>query len=262
MTKSIRIAVAPLAMLLVLSACKKSDAPADSREVELAPTPAGQPQLGDTAQAMAPRTAAAAPAPAPAKPAAKPAATAPAAKPSPAAPKTGTIASGAAIAATSGARVCTNTNKVGDQVKATTSEAVTGSNGAVVPAGATVTLRLTQAQRGENGKEGIKLAFEPVSVAFGGASYDVAGSVHVMNMETVRAQTTGDQAKKVAAGAAVGAIAGKLLGKKTSTTVAGAAVGAAAGGVIAAGTSDWNGCLAQGGAVHITLSSPLTVKTP
>jgi uncharacterized membrane protein len=82
----------------------------------------------------------------------------------------------------------------------------------------------------------------------------------VANIETVRARTTGDQAKKVAAGAAVGAIAGQLLGKKTKSTVVGAAVGAAAGGAVAAGTADWNGCLAQGGRVTVTLAGPLTVK--
>jgi hypothetical protein len=97
-------------------------------------------------------------------------------------------------------------------------------------------------------------------VAFGGESYTIAGSVRVANLETVRSQTTGDQAKKVAAGAAVGAIAGQLLGKKTKSTVVGAAVGAAAGGAIAAGTADWNGCVASGGTVTVTLAGPVVVK--
>lgn len=260
MTKFIRITVAPLALVALIAACGKSDeAVADSRQVELAPAAAGQPQLGDTAQTPAAKVATV-PKPAPAKVAPAPAksvAPAPAAAP---APTTGTIAAGTLMNASSESRVCTNIAKVGDRVNATLSDAVFGTNGVSVPAGATVTLRVSEAKRGENGKEGIRLAFEPVSVSYAGTDYDFSGTATVPNVEVVRAQSTGDQAKKVAIGAAAGAIVGQVLGKKTKPTVVGAAVGAAAGGAIAAGTADWNGCLAQGGRVAITLAGPLTVK--
>lgn len=267
MTKFIRITVAPLALVSLLAACGKSDdAAADSRQVELAPAAAGQPQLGDTAQAAA-ATVAEAPKPAPANaappkatPAPAKAAPAPAKSAAPAAPTTGTIAAGTLLNASSESRVCTNIAKVGERVNATLSDAVTGTNGVTVPAGATVVLRVSEAKRGENGKEGIRLAFEPVSISYAGADYDISGTAAVPNVEVVRAQSTGDQAKKVAIGAAAGAIAGQLLGKKTKSTVVGAAVGAAAGGAVAAGSADWNGCLAQGGRVAITLAGPLTVK--
>lgn len=269
MTKFIRITVAPLALVALIVACGKSDeAAADSRQVELAPAAAGQPQLGDTAEAAeapAAKVATApkpAPKPAPAKAAPAPARTvapapAPAAAP---APTTGTIAAGTVMNASSEKRVCTNIAKVGDRVSATLADGVSGTNGVSVPAGATVTLRVSEAKRGENGKEGIRLAFEPVAVSYDGSDYDISGTATVPNVEVVRAQSTGDQAKKVAIGAAAGALAGQLLGKKTKTTVAGAAVGAAAGGAIAAGSADWNGCLAQGGRVAITLAGPLTVR--
>lgn len=264
MTKFIRITVAPLALVALLAACGKSDdAAADSRQVELAPAAAGQPQLGDTAQAAA-ATVAEAPKPAPAKAAPAPAKTAPApaksVAPAAAAPTTGTIAAGSLLNASSESRVCTNIAKVGERVNATLSDAVTGTNGVTVPAGATVVLRVSEARRGENGKEGIRLAFEPVSVSYDGTDYSISGTATVPNVEVVRAQSTGDQAKKVAIGAAAGAIAGQLLGKNTKSTVTGAAVGAAAGGAVAVGSADWNGCLAQGGRVAITLAGPLTVK--
>lgn len=272
MTKFIRITVAPLVLVALIAACRKSDdAAADSRQVELAPAAAGQPQLGDTAQAAA-ATVAEAPKPAPAN-AAPPKATPPKATPAPAkaapeptksaapaAPTTGTIAAGTMLNASSESRVCTNIAKVGDRVNATLADAVSGTNGVLVPAGATVILRVSEAKRGENGKEGIRLAFEPVAISHAGADYDISGTAAVPNVEVVRAQSSGDQAKKVAIGAAAGAIAGQLLGKKTKSTVVGAAVGAAAGGAIAAGSADWNGCLAQGGRVAITLAGPLTVK--
>lgn len=189
---------------------------------------------------------------------------APAAQPAPqpAAPTTGVIAGGSRLTAAVGTRICTNTHRVGDRVMGTLGNSLAGTNGALIPAGVDVTLRVTESHRGENGKEGVRLAVEPVSVSFGGSSYAISGSVELPNIETVRAQTTGDQAKKVAAGAAVGALAGRLLGKKNSSTVVGAAVGAAAGGAIAAGTADWNGCLAEGSRVTITLSGPVTVKLP
>ena len=267
MTKFIRITVAPLALVALIVACGKSDeAAADSRQVELAPAAAGQPQLGDTAQASSPNAdvnavaekPAAKPKPAPAK--AAPAPTKSAA-PAPAkAPTTGTIAAGTLLNASSATRVCTNIAKVGDRVNATLADAVTGTNGVSVPAGANVTLRVSEAKRGENGKEGIRLAFEPVAISYDGTDYDISGTATVPNIDVVRAQSTADQAKKVAIGAAAGAIVGQVLGKKTKPTVVGAAVGAAAGGAIAAGSADWNGCLAQGGRVAITLAGPLTVR--
>lgn len=305
LTKFIRAAVAPLALVAVLGACgKKDEATQTSRQVELAPKAAAQPQLADTARTAiaapsptadldaAPEappppppaepepavleSKAGAPTPTPSRPPRQPsrqpsrtssdagggsaagAAAAPAS--APAAPTTGVIAGGVSMTASLGARVCTNTHRVGDRVTATMANAVPGSNGATIPAGAVVTLRVVESQRGENGKEGIRLVFEPVSLGFGGASYAISGSASVPSLETVRAQTTGDQAKKVAVGAAVGALAGQLLGKKTKSTVVGAAVGAAAGGAIAAGSADWNGCLGDGGPVTITLSAPVTVK--
>lgn len=265
MTKFIRFTVAPLALVALIAACTKTDeAPAESRQVELAPAAAGQPQLGDTAQAAAaPVAAAPKPAPAKASPAPAKAAPAPAKSVTPApvaAPTTGSIAAGTMLNASSESRVCTNIAKVGDRVNAKLADAVFGTNGVSVPAGATVTLRVSEAKRGENGKEGIRLAFEPVAVSYEGTDYEISGTATVPNIDVVRAQSTGDQAKKVAIGAAAGAIAGQLLGKKTKSTVVGAAVGAAAGGAVAAGSADWNGCLAQGGRVAITLAGPLTVK--
>ena len=248
MTKFIRNAVAPLALVALIAACGKSDdAAADSRQVELAPAAAGQAQLGDTAQTAAatvaerPKPAPAKAAPAKAAPAPRQTAPAPAQSVAPAvaAPTTGTIAAGTLLNASSASRVCTNIAKVGDRVEATLSDAVTGTNGVSVPAGATVVLRVSEAKRGENGKEGIRLAFEPVAVSYAGTDYDISGTATVPNVEVVRAQSTGDQAKKVAIGAAVGA---------------------AAGGAVAVGSADWNGCLAQGGRVAITLAGPLTVK--
>jgi len=249
MTKFIRVAIAPLALAAALGACGPKDQPTpESRQVELTPNAVGQPQLGDTALASAPAPVA--------KPATKPA-TRSANRP---ASTTGVVSGGLSLGTTLGTRVCTNTHKVGDQVTATLAGAVPGTNGASIPAGATVTLRVSESQRGENGKEGIRLALEPVSVTFGGSTYAIDGSATPANIASVRAQSSGDQAKKVATGAVVGAIAGQIIGKRAKTAAIGAAVGAAAGGAVAVGAADWNGCVADGGTVTVTLRSPVTVK--
>lgn len=269
MFKFIRAASTPLVLLAFVAACGKQDqATPETRQVELTPSATAQPQLGDTATAAEAKVAEApAPKPAPTpkpKPAAPtPVAAAPKAEapaPAPAKPTTGVIAGGMTIATDMGTRVCTNTHKVGDRVTATLESAVPGTNGATIPAGATVTLRISESQRGENGKEGIRLAVEPVSVTFGGATYAIDGSAELSKIDAVRAQSTGDQAKKVATGAAIGAIAGQIMGKRAKTAAIGAVVGAAAGGAVAAGSSDWNGCVADGAKVSVTLRSPVTVK--
>ena len=143
MTRFIRIALAPLALAAVLTACGKNDeAVPESRQVELTPKPVAQAQLGDTAIASAlepvaepkvtpvkklvPKPRAAAPA------AAAPTQAAP--QPAPvsasAAPATGLIAGGMSLGTTLGTRVCTNTHTVGDRVTATLSSAVPGTTGA------------------------------------------------------------------------------------------------------------------------------------
>ena len=288
MTRHIQLSVVGFAVIALAASCKKSDdATSQSRQVELAPSPAAQPQLADTVQKVASPTADVGAAPA-AAPAEKPASKSPAPKSAPPAPPTpgalpassaapaaaaasaaparlaapamGTVAAGAEIGVAATARVCTNTSRVGDQVTATVSAVARGSNGVEVPTGATMTLKVTEAVRGENGKEGIRLAFAPVSVTIDGATYDVVGTATHGDLETVAAQTKGDQAKKVAAGAVIGAIAGKLIGKKNKDAVIGGVVGAAAGGAVAAGTTDWNGCLPQGARVNVTLTQPLTIK--
>ena len=144
MTKFIRIAVAPLALVALIAACGKSDeAAADSRQVELAPAAAGQPQLGDTAQAAEAPAAkvATAPKPAPAKAAPAPAKSV---APAPAkAPTTGTIAAGTLMNASSSTRVCTNIANVGDRVNATLAQA-----------GAQAGARKGGARAGQDGRAG------------------------------------------------------------------------------------------------------------
>jgi hypothetical protein len=172
----------------------------------------------------------------------------------------GTIASGTSLSLRSNDRVCTNTYKVGQTFTASLANAVSGSNGATIPAGANVTLEVTQLKRSENVNDKIVMEFAVKSVSFGGHSYAVNGEVASADVQRVRNQPQSKDVQKVATGAVIGAIAGQILGKNPKSTVVGAAAGAAAGAGAAAATANYEGCVPDGGSIVVNLSAPLQVR--
>jgi hypothetical protein len=174
---------------------------------------------------------------------------------------TGSIPAGSTISANANSEICTNTSKVGDRLSANVSEAVVGSNGAVIPAGATLHLTVTRLKRSENMNDPIVMEFAVNSVEFGGKTYAVEASVSHADVARVRNQPKSADAKKVIGGAAIGAIAGQIIGKNTKSTVIGAAAGAAAGAGAAAATANYEGCVRAGGNLVVTLSAPISVTT-
>jgi hypothetical protein len=173
--------------------------------------------------------------------------------------RVGTISAGTSLNVRANNEVCTNTSKVGDRFTATVNESVVGSNGATIPAGATVTLTVTRLKRSENANDPIVMEFAVNNVSFGGKTYALEANVGNTEVQRVRASTRSNDAKKVVAGAAIGAIAGQVLGKNTKSTVIGAAAGAAAGAGAAAATANYEGCIRAGGNMVVTLSNALQV---
>lgn len=172
----------------------------------------------------------------------------------------GVIGSGEQITLYSGQRICTNTSSVGDRFTATLVESVQGSNGASIPAGATAIVEITRASRSNGPNEPVQLELAVRSININGRTYQVASTVTSAQVDRVRAESGSDDARKVATGAAIGAIAGQILGRRTKSTVIGAATGAAAGAVIAARNSHYDGCIASGGRIAIRLTEPLYVQ--
>ena len=172
----------------------------------------------------------------------------------------GTIAAGTTLSLTPTANVCTNTSKVGDRVTMTTQNPVTGSNGATIPAGSTVTLTVTNLKRSENSNDAIVMEFAVNSVNVGGKSYPLDASIESAPITRVRNQPKSKDAQKVAIGAGIGAIAGQILGKNTKSTVIGGAVGAAAGAAAAAATANYEGCINSTSTVTIKLNSSAQVR--
>lgn len=172
----------------------------------------------------------------------------------------GTIPAGATLTTHANSRICTNTNAVGDHVTATVENAVTGSNGAVIPAGATLNLTVTQLKRSENANDAVVMEFAVNSVTFSGRTYPIEGTVTSASVDRVRDQPAAKDVQKVAVGAVAGAIAGKILGKSTKGAVIGGAAGAAAGAAAASATANYQGCVPSGGSIVVKLSSPATVR--
>ena len=275
---------APAIALLTLSACsKKSDSLAQdsslASDMQLAnKDSAAQPQLSDVPAATTP-----APAPAEAKPTPKPApkpapsrSTTPSKSTTPTKSTTasgntvtrtpagsetalGTIAAGTALAVTSDSRVCTNTNKIGDNITGTVANSVTGSNGATIPAGAKVHMTITELKRSENANDKIQMGFRVESVSFGGHTYPVTASVTSATIDRVKNQPGNKDAQKVATGAAIGAVVGQIMGHSTKSTIIGAAVGAAGGAGAAAATSNYEGCVPTGGNISVKLDNSVQV---
>jgi len=177
------------------------------------------------------------------------------------APLMGVIAGGSSISLYSGQRVCTNTNAVGDRFTANVAEAVEGSNGVSIPAGATVVLEITAVKRSTGPNDNIELELVPRSIGFNGKTYPLSSDVMYAQVDKVRDATRGDDARKVATGAAIGAIAGQIFGHKTKSTVIGAAAGAAAGAIVASVKTPVDGCVPSGGRITLRLNQAITVTT-
>jgi hypothetical protein len=172
----------------------------------------------------------------------------------------GTIPAGTTLNLAANQQVCTNTHKVGDRFTANLTSPVSGSNGAVIPAGATVSLEVTRAKRSENANDPIVMEFRVNSVSYGGRTYQLDASVASADVQKVRNQPKSKDAQKVVGGAVAGAIIGQILGKNTKSTVIGAAAGGAAGAAAAAATANYEGCIQNGGSIVVTLQDALQVR--
>jgi hypothetical protein len=172
----------------------------------------------------------------------------------------GVISSGSEISLSSGQSICTNTNSIGDKFTAQIADPVMGANGTVIPVGASAVVTVTSLHRSERSGDNIEIGLRVESISYGGKTYPVTSETTYAQVDRVRAESRGDDVKKVATGAAIGAVLGQIFGHKTKSTVIGAAAGAAAGGVVAARNANYDGCVPSGGRITIRLTEPLTIQ--
>jgi hypothetical protein len=174
--------------------------------------------------------------------------------------RVGTIPAGATLSLASGSKICTNTSRVGERFTATVTTPISGSNGAVIPAGATANVEVTELKRSENANDDVRMGFRVVSVTYGGHTYPISATTTDAQVSKVRNQPKSKDVQKVVGGAAIGAIAGQILGKSTKATVIGAAVGGAAGAGAAAATANYEGCVNSGARITAQLNSSTQVQ--
>lgn len=256
---------------LAVGACGRGEpkavAGADSlqRDLQLAPVDTSKPINDQPAPAAAPEPApapqAAAPAPKP-KPKPKPAAPATAAAPAPAPAPARTplvAAAGTHITATMNDSISTRKNKVGDVIKATVATDVKDDQGRVViPAGSTVSLRITALHESENksDKTGtLTLATQDISV--NGKVYALDASIDEVARELVGRSTNAGDIAKVGAGTGIGAIVGRVIGGSTKGAIIGGVIGGAVGTQRAIETKDRDVVVPAGSNVALTLRAPV-----
>ena len=174
--------------------------------------------------------------------------------------RVGVVSTGSEIALTSGQRICTNTNSVGDRFTAQIADPVMGANGTVIPAGATATVEISTLKKSNGDGDKIEIGLRVESVTFGGKTYAVTAETTYAQVDKIRAESRGNDTKKVITGAAIGAVLGQILGHGTKSTVIGAATGAAAGAVVAGRNANYDGCVPSGGRITIRLTQPLTIQ--
>ena len=264
------------ASLVLLAACgdKKDDVTLSTdtalgRDLAMASTDTTvQPKLQDVPTTPPPAPAPVAKAPAPKPKPAAPKPTAPATVPTPApstpakpaAAKTGNIGAGTALTFAANNKVCSNTITKGEKFTAALSQSVTGSNGAIIPAGAVGTFEVTEVHTAKNSNDKALLGIRLLAVTYDGNTYPVQATVENADTKLSRSASKTTDAKKVGAGAAIGAIIGQIISKDTKGTVIGAAAGAAAGTAAAAATADYYACINSGAAIAVKLDESLTVK--
>jgi hypothetical protein len=143
----------------------------------------------------------------------------------------------------------------GAPVTATAVRAVYSARGdTVIPAGAEFVGRVTAIAPAERpGAEGtLRIEFD--SIRLNGRTLPIDVRVDSMAAVTKGRGVTAGDAAKVGAGAAVGGVAGRVIGGDRRGTIIGAAAGAAAGAVIAHNTRDIDIVLPVGGVVHVALT--------
>ncbi len=228
--------------------------------------------LVDTSKLVPPPQETPLPAKAAIKPAVKPApratapapvlqpATPPAVKPAPAPARAPTLVAGTTVAATAIDSIHSHLTKVGDVVHVRVASDVSDSSGKVViPAGAIVSLQVLEIGEAQNRGEKGTLVLSANDVEINGVSYPVTARATEYDYEMkARPIGTGEVAK-TGAGAAIGAIVGRIIGGKTGTVV-GAVGGGAAGAVIAAKSANRDIIVHAGASVTLTLRDDFARK--
>ena len=231
-----------------------------SRDLQRLPVDSSATLADEPAVAAAP-VAEPAPAPKPKpkpKPVSKPK---PAPAPEPAPPPAPlSLAAGTVLSTTITSEISSKVNKKGETVSTTVTSDVRDATGrTVIPAGATVTMTITEIRESENkGVKTGKLTLTPTEVAFGGQVYAIAASAQALDRHLVDRKTNAGDIAKVGVGTAAGAVVGRVIGGNTKGAVIGGLIGGAIGTQRAVETQDRDVVVPAGSRVELTLQGDFT----
>lgn len=176
---------------------------------------------------------------------------------------TRTAPSGTTFTVSVNDQVSTRYASEGSTFTTTLAHAITDDQGrTVVPAGATVRGRVTRsvASGGGLGRDAA-LSVTLTSISYGGERYPIDVSmVDAPNVVRRSRQGRGQTAATVAGGAALGGIAGRVIGRDRRSTAIGAAVGAAAGTGVVVGTHDIDAVIPSGTTATVRLDRSVSIR--
>ncbi|MEZ4411789.1 MAG: hypothetical protein R2910_02220 [Gemmatimonadales bacterium] len=171
------------------------------------------------------------------------------------------LANGTTIDVTTSRTITSRSDKEGASLMTTVDADVKNSAGRVViPAGSTVELVITEISpaKTKSAKDGT-LTLRVAGVTVGGQTYPLAADITSISHSLKGRGVTVGEVEKVAAGTAIGAVAGRIIGGDSKGTIIGAAVGTAGGAVVANETASRDVVIDAGSPIELTLTGPLTL---
>ena len=178
------------------------------------------------------------------------------------APTSRTLGAGGVIGATMDQTITSRSSKSGQTVNTTVDADVRNSAGRVViPAGSAVELLIVEISpaKSKSAADGT-LTLQVTGVTVRGRRYPLSASVTSVAHTLKGRGITAGEVEKVGVGAAIGAIAGRVIGGDAKGTIIGGAVGAAGGTVVAVETASRDVVVSAGTPMVLTLTGPLTVS--
>jgi len=172
------------------------------------------------------------------------------------------LPNGTRVAATIQTAISSRGNTAGETLHAVVSRDVTDARGRVViPAGSRVTLEIVQLEPGSDQvrPEG-RLSLVVRSVTVNETVYPVTAALEPVAHHLEGRGITKDEAGRIGAGTAIGALAGQVIGKNSRSTVIGGAVGAVAGTAVAVRYAYRDVVVSAGTPIGFTLTQSLKVS--
>lgn len=172
------------------------------------------------------------------------------------------LANGTQISVTTSRTITSRSDEAGQTLMTTVDADVKNASGRVViPAGSVLVLTITEISpaKTKSAADGT-LTLAVTSVTVRGTTYPLDAKVTSVDHTLKGRGVTLGEVEKVAAGTAIGAVAGRVIGGDSKGTIIGAAVGTAGGAIVANETASRDVVVVAGSPIELTMTGPLTVS--